>query len=217
MNIFCFFFKLSYGPSFMYNFQNDDNILHKKAVKLECLDKKLNKREQNHKFFASCCDTCPKFTPLINIRNRKIQYKTKFYRRVFLNEISSERKSIKVLKKELLTTKKGVISSTTYLKRIVLKVFINRSVMKKEKRLLNRHKKKLDNVFNEKNVTKKRSIKINLPPILINQICQPMQKIFGNKSIKLTFDVMKYIQKLELKIQYVDLRLTSSILKIHIY
>ena len=57
LSFILYFFKLSDGPGFWYNLRNDNNISCKKAIKLECLAKKLKKRELDLKFLPSFRDT----------------------------------------------------------------------------------------------------------------------------------------------------------------
>ena len=70
---------------------------------------------------------------------------------MFLDEISRTQKSIKVMKKDFKTALENLLTSTTFFKGVVLKIWINRSVIEEEKLVLKRHQKKLDNLLKEKN------------------------------------------------------------------
>ena len=133
-----YFFKLSYGSRFWRNLRNDNNILYKQATKIERLAKKLKKYELDLKFLVSCRDlgVYPKFTRWKNVKHNKKSVRTKFYRRVLLDE-----------RRELNNGKKILFSSTTFFKGIALRFSINQSVEKEELKIVDRHKHKLDNLL----------------------------------------------------------------------
>ena len=130
------FFRLSYGSSVWNNLRNDDINLYRRATLAERLAKKLRKHELDLKFLVRSRDTgvYPKFTRWENIKNKKKKCKSKFYRRILLDEINSKRRSIKELRKELFDSMKALSSSTTFFKSIKLRISINRSVLKDERR-----------------------------------------------------------------------------------
>ena len=109
----------------------------------------MRKHEPDLKFLVRCCDTGVflKFTQWKNV-NKNVKYKNKFYRKILLDEISKKQKSIKVMKKDFKMTMENLLASTTFFKGVVLKISINRSVIKEEKLVL---KKKLDNLLKKKN------------------------------------------------------------------
>ena len=55
------------------------------------------------------------------------------------------------MKKGFRTSMNNLLASTTFFKGIVLKISINQSVIKEEKRVLKYYQKKLDNLIKEKN------------------------------------------------------------------
>ena len=159
MNLFglsfiLYFFKLSYGSNFWNNLRNDDIDLYRRAALAECLAKKLRKHELDLKFLVTARGTgvYPKFTRWKNVKNNNKKYKRKFYRFVLLDEINSKCRSTKELKKELSDSKETLSSSTTFFKSIVLRISINRSVLKDEKKIVKCHQKKLENLLKEKNI-----------------------------------------------------------------
>ena len=173
MNLFrlpfiLYFFKLSYGSSFWNNLRNDDINLYRRATLAEHLAKKLRKRELDLKFLVTARDTgvYAKFTRSKNVKNNKKKCKSKFYHRVLLDEIKSKRRSIKELRKELCDSMKALSSSTTFFKSIILRISINRSVLKDEKKIIKRHRKKLDSLIKEKN--KENNIHENPNPVVTN-------------------------------------------------
>ena len=159
MNLFglsfiLYFFKLSYVSNFWNNLRNDDIDLYRRATLAERLAKKLRKHELDLKFLVTACDTgvYPKFTRWKNVKNNNMKKKCKFYGRVLLDEINSKRRSTKELKKELSDSMETLSSSTAFFKSIVLRISINRSVLKDEKKIVKRHQKKLENLLKEKNI-----------------------------------------------------------------
>ena len=112
----------------------------------------MRKHELDLKFLVTARDTgvYPKFTRWKNVKNNK-KCRSKFYRRVLLDEINNKRRSIKELRKELCDSMKALSSSTTFFKSIILRISINRSVLKDEKKIIKRHRKKLDSLIKEKN------------------------------------------------------------------
>ena len=147
------FFKLLYGSSFWNNLQNDDINLYRRVTLAERLAKKLRKHELDLKFLVTTPETgvYPKFTRRKNVKNNKKKCKSKFYCRVLLDEINSKRRSIKELRKELCDSMKVLSKLRTFFKSIILRISINRSVLKDEKKIIKRHGKKLDSLIKEKN------------------------------------------------------------------
>ena len=92
-----------------------------------------------------------KFTRWKNVKHNKKFVRTKFYRRVLLDEIASKHRAVKSTRRELNNGKKILFSSTTFFKGIALRFSINQSVEKEELKIVNRHKHKLDNLLQEKN------------------------------------------------------------------
>ena len=112
----------------------------------------MRKHELDLKFLVICLDTgvLPKFTRWKNANKNNVKFKNKFYRNILLDEISKKQKSIKVMKKDFKTAVENLIASKTFFRRVVLKISINRSVIKEEKLVLKRHQK-LDDLLKEKN------------------------------------------------------------------
>ena len=160
---------MSYGSNFWNNIRNDDIDLYRRKTLAERLAKKLRKHELDLKFLVTARDTgvYPKFTHWKNVKNNNKKHKSKFYRRVLLDEINSKRCSTKELKKELPYLMETLSSSTTFFKGIVLRISINRSVLKDEKKIVKRHQKKLENRKNiEKNI--ENNIHENPNPVVTN-------------------------------------------------
>ena len=150
MNLFglsfiLYFFKLSYGSNFWNNLRNNDIDLYRRVKLAEHLAKKLRKHELDLKFFVTACDTgvYPKFACWKNVKSNNKKCKSKFYRRVLLDESNSKRRSITELRQELCDSMKALSSSATFYKSIILIISINRSVLKDEKKIIKRHRKKL--------------------------------------------------------------------------
>ena len=55
------------------------------------------------------------------------------------------------MKKDFKTATENLLASATFFKRVVLRISINRSVIKEVKLVLKRHQKKKDNLLKEKN------------------------------------------------------------------
>ena len=68
-----------------------------------------------------------------------------------LDEICQKQNSIKVKKKDFKMVMENLIASTIFFKGVLLKISINRSLNKEEKIVLERHQKKLGNIFKEEN------------------------------------------------------------------
>ena len=113
----------------------------------------MRKHELGLKFLVTARDTgvYPRFSRWKNFKNNKKKCKSKFYCRILLDEIYRKLRSIKELIKELFGSMKTLSSSTIFIKRIILRISINRSVLKDEKKIIKRHQKKLDSLIKEKN------------------------------------------------------------------
>ena len=113
----------------------------------------MRKHELGLKFLVTARDTgvYPRFSRWKNVKNNKKKCKSKFYCRMLLDEIYSKLRSIKELRKELFGSMKALSSSTIFIKHIILRISINRSVLKDEKKIIKRHQKKLDSLIKEKN------------------------------------------------------------------
>ena len=75
-------------------------------------------------------------------------------------------RSIKELRKKLRDSMKVLSLSTTFFKSIILRISINQSVLKDEKKIIKRHQKKLDSLINEKN--KENNLHENPNPVVAN-------------------------------------------------
>ena len=163
-----FLFNLSYGLRFWKNIRNNDFLLYKRAMSTERLAKKLKKYELDLRFLITSRDEgfYPKFTGWKNLKTRSIKEKDKFSRPIVLDEISRRRKAIKSLPERYSTSMNDLLSSTTLLKGYVLKISMNRSVLKEEKKFIKRHRKKLDTLLEERD--KNRGISTNPSTIKSN-------------------------------------------------
>ena len=93
-------------------------------------------------------------------------YKSNFYCRFLLNEIHNKHQSIKQLRKDLTTSMENLSSATTLFKSIILRISINWSVLKYEKKIAKRLQKKLQSLLDEKN--KENNIQLNPNPVVTN-------------------------------------------------
>lgn len=71
--------------------------------------------------------------------------KSNFYRCVLYNEIHNNNRYIKVLRKELATSMEILSLIRTLFKSIIIRIFINRSKSKYEKKIMKNHQNKLQN------------------------------------------------------------------------
>ena len=92
-----------------------------------------------------------KFTRWKNVKNNNRKYKSNFYRRVLLDKIHNKHQSIEKLREDPTTSMENLSSTTTLFKSIILRISINRSLLKYEKKIIKRHQNKLQNLLNEKN------------------------------------------------------------------
>ena len=165
LSFISFLFKLSYGPRFWNNIRNNEFMLYKRVTSTKCLAKKLKKHELDLGCLITSRDegVCPKFTRWKNLKTRSIKEKNKFSRQILLD---SKRKAIKSLQEQNTTSMNDLLSSTTLFKGYVLKISINRSVLKEEKKIIKRHRKKLDTLLEERD--KNREILTNPNTIITN-------------------------------------------------
>ena len=91
------------------------------------------------RFLVTCRDT--------GVNKNHDKFKNKFYHKILLDEISKKKKSIKLMKKDFKMAMENLLTSTTFFKELLSKMSINRSVIKEEKIVLNRHPKKLNNLL----------------------------------------------------------------------
>lgn len=136
LSFILFLFKLSYGPKFWWNLQNNNNILYKLATQPEHPASKLKKNmNRNLKFQVTCQDNgvYPKFTHWKNGGSNTMKYKSKFYHCILLDEIIKNHCLILSLKKEFATSMDTLSSATKFFKQLVLTISINRSIFKEEK------------------------------------------------------------------------------------
>ena len=92
-----------------------------------------------------------KFTRWKNVKNNNRKYKSNFYRRVLLDKIHNKHQSIEKLREDPTTSMENLSSTTTLFKSIILRISINRSLLKYEKKIIKRHQNKLQSLLNEKN------------------------------------------------------------------
>ena len=96
--------------------------------------------------------------------NVVLKIKTSFT--VLLDESSSKRKTTKLLQEQYTTSMNYLLSSTTLCKGYVLKISINRLVLKEEKKIIKQHQKKLDILLEERD--KNRGVSTNSNTIITN-------------------------------------------------
>ena len=92
-----------------------------------------------------------KFTRWKNVKNNNRKYKSNFYRRVLLDKIHNKHQSIEKLREDPTTSMENLSSTATLFKSIILRISINRSLLKYEKKIIKRHQNKLQSLLNEKN------------------------------------------------------------------
>ena len=107
-----------------------------------------------------------KFTRWKNVKNNNRKYKSNFYRRVLLDKIHNKHQSIEKLREDPTTSMENLSSTTTLFKSIILRISINRSLLKYEKKIIKRHQNKLQSLLNEKN--KENIIQINPNLVVTN-------------------------------------------------
>ena len=107
-----------------------------------------------------------KFTRWKNVKNNNRKYKSNFYRRVLLDKIHNKHQSIEKLREDPTTSMENLSSTTTLFKSIILRISINRSLLKYEKKIIKRHQNKLQSLLNEKN--KENIIRINPNLVVTN-------------------------------------------------
>ena len=108
----------------------------------------------------------PKFTHWKNLKTHSIKEKNKFLRQILLDQISSKRKAVKFLRGQYTNLMNDLLSSTTLFESYVLQISMNRSVLKEEKKIIKRYRKKLDTLLQERD--KNRGISTNLNTIISN-------------------------------------------------
>ena len=128
-----FILRLSYGSKFWQNLRNDNLLIHKKAVKVERLGKKISKQELDIKFLVNCRDeyVYPKFTRWKNVKSNSVKHKNRFYRKILLDEISNKHRSLNEIRKQYQIAADDLNGRLTYFKQYALKIAINRAVHKK--------------------------------------------------------------------------------------
>ena len=105
----------------------------------------------------------PKFTHWKNLKTHSIKEKNKFSRQILLDQISSKRKAVKFLRGQYTNLMNDLLSSTTLFESYVLQISMNHSVLKEEKKIIKRYRKKLDTLLQERD--KNRGISTNLNTI----------------------------------------------------
>ena len=136
-----FLLKLSYGKSFWLNLRNDNPVLYQKAVTVERICKKLSKYQLDVKFLSACRDenVIPKFTRWKNLKSYNPKLRTKFQRKILLDEITTKHREVNDLKTSYASKLKDLTGSATYFKGFVLRIAINRSAFKTQKGIQSRH------------------------------------------------------------------------------
>ena len=132
---------MSYGSKFWNKLRNGDIDLCRRVTLAERLAKKLRMHELDLKFLVVARDrgVYLKFIRWKNVKNNNEKYKSNFYRCVLLDEIHNKHQSIKQLKKDVTTSTENLPSVTTLFKSIILRISINRSVLKDEEKIIKRH------------------------------------------------------------------------------
>ena len=133
LSLLLFILRLSCGTKFWHNLQNDSPFICKKAVIVERLAKKLCKQELDLNFLVNCRDkyVYPKFTRWKNIKSNSVNYKSRFYRKILLDDINNKHRSIKEIRKRYQNATDDLNANLTYFRQHVLKIAITRAVYKK--------------------------------------------------------------------------------------
>ena len=161
MDLDCHLFYTFLGCLVVQNFGKTfgmKTLIYKEEKHLQSVLKKLRKHELDLKFLVTACDTrvYPKFTCWKNVKNS----------RVLLDEIHNKHQSVKQLRKDLTTSMENLSSATTLFKSMILRISINRSVLKDEKMIIKHHQKKLQSLLDGKN--KENNIQANPNPVVTN-------------------------------------------------
>ena len=151
-SLFLFLFKLLHGSRSRNNLQNSDLMLYKRVTLTERLAKKSKKHELDFRFLITSLDegVYPELTRWKNLNARSVKDKSKFSHWILLDEISSKRKSIKSLRAQYTRSMNYLISCFLLFKGYVLNRSINCSVLKEEKKIIKRHRKKFDNLLEKR-------------------------------------------------------------------
>ena len=150
-----YYLKLSDGSGFWINYRNTDEESYRQAIRVQRIHKKLARCELAIKFMVKCRDTnvFPKFTRWKNANSKDIKVRSKYRRKVLLDEIREKHNQLKKLKDEILKESKLLYDNMTFMKRWIVKHSI-RNITEIEKRLVNkRHEKKFRNLIEEKSRT----------------------------------------------------------------
>ena len=147
--------KWSDGQGFWDKYRNSDNESYKKAIKTQRIHKKLVRCEQAIRFLKKCRDAnvFPKFTrwKIINGKSEKI--KSKYRRKILLDEIREKNDLLRSLKDELKNSTDQLYENITYMKKWMIKFSIGNTVKQEEKLVTRRHEKKFANLLKERHET----------------------------------------------------------------
>ena len=146
LSFLLFILRLSSGTKFWHNLWNDDPFIYKKAVIVERLANKLCKQELDINFLVNYRDeyVYTKFTRWKNIKSNSVKYKSRFYRKILLDEINNKHRSIKKIRKRCQNAMDDLNANLTYFKLHVLKIAINRAVYKKQNIMKKRQLRKFN-------------------------------------------------------------------------
>ena len=122
-----------------------------------------------HPEFVTVRDTgvYPKFTGSKNVKINKKNIKViSIVALNIVDEIHNKHQFIKQLRKDLTTSMENLSSATSLFKSIIRRISINRLVLKDEKKIIKRHRKKLPSLLDKKN--KENNIQANPDLVVIN-------------------------------------------------
>ena len=158
MNIFGLTFllyviKWSDGAGFWNNYRNTEIDSYRKASKTQRIQKKLVRCEQAIKFLKQCRDAnvFPKFTRWKMINGKTEKIKSKYRRRILLDEIRNKIKLVRKLMEELQIANVLLYENMTYIEKWMVKHSLEVVTKNEEKAVQKRHDKKFKNLVKEKN------------------------------------------------------------------
>ena len=152
LSFILYYIKLSDGNGFWSNIRRSDPDCYRRAVEFERIRKKLKKAELDLKFLYDCRDEDlhPKFTRWRNFNTLDDRAKHRAYRKVLNDEIKAKHAHIKRLRSTDAQKENALLSSTTWMKSLILTNAINGSVNSLMLKAKKTHKKKFINLMEDK-------------------------------------------------------------------
>ena len=140
------------GKGFWYNLRLSDKKVYREAMRVERLMKKIKRCECTLKFLFNCRnnDVFPKFVCWKNVNRQPFKKKSRYYRRILLDEIDEKTKYLKTLKTQLTQQQKLLYENTTWIRGTILRYTLDTIITKDESKWIRTHNEKVDNLISEK-------------------------------------------------------------------